>query len=565
MNRFPFCEKIIRIEKDRQRGTDSVPTAEYRKGRKKTAEEVDPLSKKTWFILIAAILLLFAVSAGAESRPVNPDFRKVLEHDRQSRALSEEKGLPIGGAAARPVTISRVSAPSLDGTPSWKVSCDTRYGKPVAAIAYLSMKDFSSDYTTVWVKEYSYVPSTVSACRIVSGGSYEFSVLVLYSGVGYYADTDRFSVADDSAHTSLTEKVAQVANKCKAQTDWETAFNLHQWLVTNVYYYQDSDGNPIYNYYGADMILRGYGVCDGYSKAFAMLCKKAGLDVRRVVNSEHAWNAVKLDEKWYYVDCTWDDPLNGAGKNKALSGDENLEYFCLNEPLLALDHPGPWEYTAGSRVSCTALDANYLIHSGQIWNWGEYRGSYDINGFEVDTYSQAIIDMLAQESTCYIGWQGWGDCDDFAWYPTGPGEIKAVYMSARNKALLAYALSITTFNLDSEPVTVRVEDYANVTVVKLAGWKIEETGTLTTPMGLRIIPQGAFEKNNATTLEVQKGCEEIQWGAFMNSKIRTVMIPDSVTWIAPDAFDSCGRIIMITDNEYARGYAHEHNMIVADP
>ena len=26
----------------------------------------------------------------------------------------------------------------------------------------------------------------------------------------------------------------------------------------------------------------------------------------------HAWNQVKVDGTWYYIDCTWDDPTGGG-------------------------------------------------------------------------------------------------------------------------------------------------------------------------------------------------------------------------------------------------------------
>lgn len=36
-------------------------------------------------------------------------------------------------------------------------------------------------------------------------------------------------------------------------------------------------------------------------------------------DADHAWNRVKVDGVWYYIDCTWDDPVGG--------GAENYQYF----------------------------------------------------------------------------------------------------------------------------------------------------------------------------------------------------------------------------------------------
>ena len=52
-------------------------------------------------------------------------------------------------------------------------------------------------------------------------------------------------------------------------------------------------------------------VCEGYAKAFKLLCQEAGLESALVVGNaggDHMWNYVKMDDgKWYVIDATWDD------------------------------------------------------------------------------------------------------------------------------------------------------------------------------------------------------------------------------------------------------------------
>ena len=53
-------------------------------------------------------------------------------------------------------------------------------------------------------------------------------------------------------------------------------------------------------------------VCEGYARAFKMLCDKAGIPCALISGTgnggAHMWNAVQMDdEKWYGVDVTWDD------------------------------------------------------------------------------------------------------------------------------------------------------------------------------------------------------------------------------------------------------------------
>lgn len=49
------------------------------------------------------------------------------------------------------------------------------------------------------------------------------------------------------------------------------------------------------------------GVCGNYAETFALLSRMAGLDVIVVSSDTHAWNAIKLDGKIYFVDTLWDD------------------------------------------------------------------------------------------------------------------------------------------------------------------------------------------------------------------------------------------------------------------
>lgn len=66
-------------------------------------------------------------------------------------------------------------------------------------------------------------------------------------------------------------------------------------------------------------------VCAGYSRAFSFICRRNGIDAITVfsgkekMNSEHEWNMVKVNGRWYCVDMTQDD--TGAGKYKYFLND----------------------------------------------------------------------------------------------------------------------------------------------------------------------------------------------------------------------------------------------------
>jgi hypothetical protein len=104
------------------------------------------------------------------------------------------------------------------------------------------------------------------------------------------------------------------------------------------------------------------GVCAGYARLMVALGKAVGVEItyvtgyirdaeRRVAvdGSEaslksslegysHAWNAVKLDERWLLLDATWDDPTGSSPKT---AGDKPLvesTYLFTPPRLFALDH-----------------------------------------------------------------------------------------------------------------------------------------------------------------------------------------------------------------------------------
>ncbi len=135
----------------------------------------------------------------------------------------------------------------------------------------------------------------------------------------------------------IGQKIAQIADACRqsgASTDYEKAVWLHDWLTGHAYY------DLTYTEHGPDgVLLKGYGVCESYSKAYKMLLDEFGIPnycqdgTSRGEN--HEWNVVKLDGEWCHVDVTWDDP---SGDSEAVSGKEKYTYFGLPDELLGVDH-----------------------------------------------------------------------------------------------------------------------------------------------------------------------------------------------------------------------------------
>lgn len=100
----------------------------------------------------------------------------------------------------------------------------------------------------------------------------------------------------------------------KNATDYDLELYVNNYIVDNCVYDKESaQANEIKGHendaYGA--LVDGKAVCEGYSRAFQLLCNKLGIDCINISGNadgeSHAWNNVKLDGEWYEVDVTWND------------------------------------------------------------------------------------------------------------------------------------------------------------------------------------------------------------------------------------------------------------------
>ncbi len=118
---------------------------------------------------------------------------------------------------------------------------------------------------------------------------------------------------------------------------------IHDYLVENIEYDKKYESKGTYTIYGA--LIDGKCVCEGYSRAFKYLANEAGIECLLMqgtaTNStgeteSHAWNCVKLEESWYYIDCTWDDPIIIG--NGYVSASTKYKYFLKGASSFSKEH-----------------------------------------------------------------------------------------------------------------------------------------------------------------------------------------------------------------------------------
>lgn len=86
------------------------------------------------------------------------------------------------------------------------------------------------------------------------------------------------------------------------------------------------------------LMTTGDTVCSGFTYSFKFLMDRLNIksfsipDMEKVNTSDsHVWNAVKIDDKWYYLDLTWD--------NKNYKNNNNYhDFFLLDKELFYQTH-----------------------------------------------------------------------------------------------------------------------------------------------------------------------------------------------------------------------------------
>ena len=124
-----------------------------------------------------------------------------------------------------------------------------------------------------------------------------------------------------NAENRINSIVDDIISKCPNGTYNKVKY-VHDYIINNCEYNQ-SENKHNKDLYG--VFINKTAVCEGYVKAFKYVLDRLGIPCVAIygtgINSEgkteaHAWNAVMMDDKkWYIVDVTWDDPIIiGRGK-----------------------------------------------------------------------------------------------------------------------------------------------------------------------------------------------------------------------------------------------------------
>jgi len=112
--------------------------------------------------------------------------------------------------------------------------------------------------------------------------------------------------------------------------DHEKVKAVHDYIVLNGKY----DNNSLY-FSDYDLLTKGTSVCNGYALLTYNMLNKLNIPVNLVSGTSageaHIWNMVKLDDYWFHLDVTWNDPVSDRDA-------VFYTYYMLTEKEICKDH-----------------------------------------------------------------------------------------------------------------------------------------------------------------------------------------------------------------------------------
>lgn len=228
--------------------------------------------------------------------------------------------------------------------------------------------------------------------------------------------------------------------------EWQTELEIHDYIVENCEYKLVENEHIYSSAYGA--LVKGEAACEGYSKAAKLLFDRAGIESAVVsgisvaedgTGGAHMWNAVKVYGDFYYLDCTWDDPLNEDGESVKI-----YSYFNLSNEMIASTHTD-FSYDFG----CNSTAANYYIKTGR------YFETYD-RGDE-EAVARIVADELDAGGNLIEIRFGSKEAFDNAVDDLIDGErIYAVLALARSKTKVEFSHDSLSYYTDSGLLTLTI-------------------------------------------------------------------------------------------------------------
>lgn len=177
-------------------------------------------------------------------------------------------------------------------------------------------------------------------------------------------------------------------------SDYDKVKYVFDTIITNTDYVM----NCVDNQNILSVFLYHQSVCNGYAKATQVLLNRLGVETV-VVNGtadgeSHAWNLVKADGAWYYLDTTWGDADFKDNRYQEVNP-INYDYFMVDSQSLSKTH------TVDKLIAlpdCVARECNYYVHENLYLNGLDPEQIGDIFARGYDSGTQVVQFKCANDA-----------------------------------------------------------------------------------------------------------------------------------------------------------------------
>lgn len=236
-----------------------------------------------------------------------------------------------------------------------------------------------------------------------NGAEYRFGKLTIY-----YSKSKKEIKEHQKAIKEVRDNL--IINHISGEmTDYEKVLAVHDYIINNSRYdtrLMEGKSLPPESYTSYGILKLGVGVCEGYAKAMKYLLDGLGIESMIVIGhskgENHAWNLVKLDNEYYHIDPTWDDPVTEDGRDII-----RYNFFNLNDDEISKTH----SWNRENYPPANGKKYNYFIYNNLVVyskNELEYRIKnailnkksnllLKIDNIDEDIYLTDMIESIAYE------------------------------------------------------------------------------------------------------------------------------------------------------------------------
>ena len=315
---------------------------------------------------------------------------------------------------------------------------------------------------------------------------------------------------------AVDAKVAQILQELNVdgKTDVEKVYAIYDYMINHIRYdYKNlDDATYMQKYTAYAALVENTSVCMGYALAFYRLALACGVDARYIHSDpmEHAWDIVRVDGQYYYLDATWDEKVTNDMADLPgsyfLRGTESWQRIHVYK---GISDPGMLIY--GQSLA----DNGYVVSAADYHDW-----------------------TLSEDGTLTI--------------PTG---IAFLQSDSNNKSpFAAIADQVRSIRLTA-PIRrlpyAAFEGFANAesivlsdTVEKIGDWSLSGCNSLKSialPDKVTELPEAMFRDSEALeSVKLPAALKEIRRSTFSGCKnLKDVTFGDSLEKIGEHAFYGC--------------------------